>query len=112
MNASIFFAQFWGWLTVIVTAIFFARPSVLVDVKRLIVENRSFGISYGLASLILGLASVILHIVWVANWQVIITVAGWLTLAKGIIVLAWPEISRNTSFEVRMLKRIADQCRA
>jgi hypothetical protein len=47
MTTQTFFALFWGWLTVIVTAMFFIRPKALHDVKRLIVENRAFGPSYG-----------------------------------------------------------------
>ena len=34
MNVQTFVAQFWGWLTVTVALILFARPKVLHDVKR------------------------------------------------------------------------------
>jgi hypothetical protein len=102
MNAQLFFAQFWGWLTVIVTVMFFVRPRALHDVKRLIVENRAFGLTYGYLSLFLGLASVVLHNDWVMNWHVLITIFGWLALIKGIIVIAWPEVSKNTRYETRI----------
>jgi hypothetical protein len=102
MNTQTFFALFWGWLTVIVTAMFFVRPKALHDVKRLIVENRAFGLTYGYLSLFLGLTSVLLHNVWVLNWHVLITIFGWLALVKGIIVIAWPEISKNTKYETRI----------
>ena len=103
MNAQTFVAQFWGWLTLTVALILFVRPKVLHDVKRLIVENRAFGLAYGLMSLILGITSVLLHNVWELNWHVVITMFGWLALLKGIIVLAWPEISKNTRYETRVL---------
>ena len=102
MNAQLFFAQFWGWLTVIVTAMFSIRPKALHDVKRLIVENRAFGLTYGYLSLFLGLASVLLHNDWVMNWHVLITIFGWLALIKGVLVIAWPEISKNTRYETRI----------
>ena len=102
MNAQLFFAQFWGWLTVIVTVMFFVRPRALHDVKRLIVENRAFGLTYGYLSLFLGLASVVLHNDWVMNWHVLITIFGWLALIKGVIVIAWPEVSKNTRYETRI----------
>jgi hypothetical protein len=103
MNTQTFVAQFWGWLTLTVALILFIRPKVLHDVKRLIVENRAFGLAYGLMSLILGITSVLLHNIWELNWHVVITIFGWLALLKGIIVLAWPEISKNTRYETRVL---------
>lgn len=108
MTAQTFFALFWGWLTIIVVVMFFARPQALHDVKHLIVENRAFGLTYGFMSLFLGLASVLLHNVWELNWHVLITIFGWLALIKGVIVIAWPEISKNTKYETRvMTTRIA-----
>lgn len=102
MTTQTFFALFWGWLTVIVTAMFFIRPQALHDVKRLIVENRAFGLTYGYLSLFLGLISVLLHNIWTMDWHVLITIFGWLALLKGIIVIAWPEISKNTKYETRI----------
>lgn len=103
MTAQTLVAQFWGWLTLTVALILFVRPKVLHDIKRLIIENRGFGLAYGLMSLILGITSVLLHNVWELNWHVVITIFGWLALLKGIIVLAWPEISKNTRYETRVL---------
>jgi hypothetical protein len=102
MSNVILLARFWGWLTVIFAVILFVRPSILVDLKRLVVENRAFGLSYGLLSFILGLASVNLYSTWQWHWYVVVTIFGWSALLKGIIVIAWPEISRNASFEVRI----------
>jgi hypothetical protein len=102
MDTQTFFALFWGWLTVIITLMLFIRPKALHDVKRLIVENRAFGLTYGYLSLFLGLTSVLLHNVWVLNWHVLITIFGWLALIKGILVIAWPEISKNTKYETRV----------
>ncbi|MCV7069115.1 hypothetical protein H7H51_31435 [Mycolicibacterium farcinogenes] len=102
MTAQTFFALFWGWLTLIVVAMFFARPQALHDVKHLIVENRAFGLTYGFMSLFLGLASVLLHNAWELNWHVLITIFGWLALIKGVIVIAWPEVSKNTKYETRI----------
>jgi hypothetical protein len=90
MSTETFFALFWGWLTVVVTLMFFIRPKALHDVKHLIVENRSFGLAYGYMSLFLGLASVLLHNYWVPNWHVLVTIFGWLALIKGILVIVWP----------------------
>jgi hypothetical protein len=45
MSVQTFFALYWGWITVIIAAMFFLRPQALHDVKRLIVEQRAFGLT-------------------------------------------------------------------
>ncbi|MFC9601628.1 hypothetical protein ACFY5J_07260 [Peribacillus butanolivorans] len=108
MEVSTFLGLFWGWMTVIVSGILFVRPSVLRELKKLVVEDRGFGIMYGFLSIFLGLGTVILHNVWALNWQGFITVIAWLALLKGIYVIAYPEPSKKTDFEVRILStRIA-----
>ncbi|MGG0238124.1 hypothetical protein [Bacillus rhizoplanae] len=103
MEASTFLGLFWGWVTVIVSGILFVRPSVLRELKKLVVEDRGFGIMYGFLSIFLGLGTVILHNVWAFNWQGFITLIGWLALLKGIYIIAYPEPSKKTDFEVRIL---------
>jgi uncharacterized membrane protein HdeD (DUF308 family) len=68
-----------------------------------VVDDRGFGIIYGLLSIFLGLGTVILHNVWALNWKGFITLIGWLALLKGIYVIAYPEPSKKTDFEVRIL---------
>ncbi|EMN7727155.1 hypothetical protein WB980_000413 [Bacillus cereus] len=103
METSTFLGLFWGWMTVIVSGILFVRPSVLRDLKKLVVEDRGFGIMYGFLSIFLGLGTVILHNVWVFNWQGFPTVIAWLALLKGVYIIAYPEPSKKTDFEVRIL---------
>ena len=54
-------------------------------------EDRAFVISTGYVTLLMGLVTVILHNVWVANWKVVITILGWSTLIKGIMKIGFPE---------------------
>jgi len=54
-------------------------------------DDPAFVISTGYFTLILGLVTVILHNVWVADWRVIITFLGWSTLIKGIMKIGFPE---------------------
>lgn len=108
MTAVYLLAQFWGWLTLIVATILFIRPDVLRELKILMIENRAFSLSYGLLSLILGLASVVLYNRWPPSWRALVSLFGWLALLKGVLVLAWPEISKKPTLEARLLStRIA-----
>jgi len=85
MELSIFLAKVLGLYLVIVSL------AVLVNRKRLprLVEEFSTNIGLNfLASifaLVLGLLLVVSHNIWTADWRVIITILGWLTLAKGVV---------------------------
>lgn len=103
MEITMFIELFWGWMTVIISTVLFVRPSVLRELKRLVVEDRGFGIMYGFLSIFLGLGTVIIHNIWALNWQGFITVIAWLALLKGVYVIAYPEPSKKTNFEVRIL---------
>jgi hypothetical protein len=45
----------------------------------------------GLITLSTGLAIVLVHNVWTADWRVLITITGWLFIASGTIRMALPQ---------------------
>ncbi len=49
----------------------------------------------GVVTLVIGLAMVLVHNVWVLDWRVAITILGWLTLLKGFDLLFFPERMKN-----------------
>ena len=55
------------------------------------VANPAIVFLSGLFALILGLLMVVSHSVWTADWRAVITVIGWLTLAKGVVRILFPE---------------------
>jgi hypothetical protein len=55
-------------------------------------DDKKFVISTGYITLLMGLVTVILHNIWVADWRVAITILGWSTLIKGIMKISFPEI--------------------
>ena len=44
----------------------------------------------GALALIVGIAILLFHNLWVADWRVVITVIGWLSVAKGVVRLLFP----------------------
>lgn len=54
-------------------------------------DDKAFVISTGYITLLMGLVTVIMHNVWVADWRVVITILGWSTLIKGILKIGFPE---------------------
>ena len=90
MGVESFLAKFWGWLLVIVCLIFLLRKKSLDDMFRL-VKDKGFTLLSGYLALVLGLVTVILHNVWVADWRVVVTIFGWISLIKGTSRIAFPE---------------------
>ncbi len=101
MELSIFLAKVLGLYLVIVPL------AVLVNRKhlsRLVEEfstNLGLNILASVFALVLGLLLVASHNIWTADWRVIITILGWLTLAKGVIRLLFLEqVQQLTRFSL------------
>jgi len=89
MEISIFFAQLWGSYFVIFGLLFIITGQLGKTIEM--TDNKAFVISTGYITLLMGLITVILHNVWVADWRVAITILGWSTLIKGILKIGFPE---------------------
>ena len=94
METATFLAQFWGWLMVITCVTFLFRKQTLQDMISLS-KDKGFLILTGFLALILGLVTVLLHNVWVADWPVVITIFGWVSLLKGIARMGFPEATQK-----------------
>jgi len=89
MDISIFLARFLGSFFLIFGLLFIITRQLGRTIEM--TENKAFVISTGYISLLLGLATVVLHNIWVADWRVVITILGWSTLIKGILKIGFPE---------------------
>lgn len=88
MEISIFLSRFWGSLFIIlglstIGAKFLGR---VIEYT----EDKTITISTGYITFLLGLATVVVHSIWVADWRVAVTILGWVTLLKGIEKIAFP----------------------
>jgi hypothetical protein len=54
-------------------------------------EDRTVTVATGYITMLLGLATVVAHNVWVWDWPVVITILGWGTLLKGIEKVGFPD---------------------
>ena len=105
MEISIFFAQLYGSLYIILGLLSLGPKFLGKTIQR--TEDLNFVVSTGYISLLLGLVTVILHNVWVWDWRLVITLIGWSTLIKGIMKMGFPMIihkqaqqfKRKQSFE-------------
>jgi len=89
MDISTFFAQLLGSYCVIFGLLFIITGQLGKTIEM--TDNKAFVISTGYITLIMGLVTVILHNVWVADWRIAITIFGWSTVIKGIQKIGFPE---------------------
>lgn len=85
---TVFLARLLGLFTVLIIAAMLLRGSVMVDAA---LANQPVMLTYGMISLALGLAMVLGHNIWSGGaLPVVVTLVGWLILAKGLALLLVP----------------------
>ncbi len=89
MEISIFLARFLGGFFVIFGSLFIITRQLGKTIEM--TEDKAFVISTGYITLLMGLVTVVLHNMWVADWRIVITLLGWFTLIKGIMKVGFPE---------------------
>ena len=82
---TVFLARFIGLFTVLLVAALLVRGSAIIEVT---VADRPVMLSYAIVSLATGLAMMLGHNVWSGGaLPVVVTLVGWLILAKGLMLL-------------------------
>ena len=86
-----FLARLLGLFSIVIVVAMFVRGSALVET---VVGDRAFLFDLAMISVTVGLAMVIGHNVWTGGvLPVVVTLVGWLILAKGLFLLfATPEM--------------------
>lgn len=62
-----------------------------VSLKRMIAES-ALAFPFFLVLLICGVLMVYGHNLWVADWRVVVTIVGWMTLLKSVAILLAPRL--------------------
>jgi len=95
MNTTIFLAQFWGWFFVITAIAYLVRGNSFLGKLLRMHKDKSFVFLSGWVLLPLGLATIILHNVWVIDWRIVITMAGWSAVFMGVTRIGFPKITEK-----------------
>jgi hypothetical protein len=101
--ASIFLAKLIGPVALVLGIGILVNRSAMRAVLDEFIRNRALVFIAGLITMPAGLAVVLMHNVWVADWPVLITVLGWLALISGAVRLAAPQDA------VKFGRRVYDQ---
>ena len=89
-----YLAEVWGISLVVIPLAMLVKEKY---VKQLFtsVENDATFFFWGVISFLIGLTMILAFNVWSQSWQVVITILGWATLLKGLVVLFFPELAKK-----------------
>lgn len=90
MLISNYLAIVWGLSIVVALLALLVREK---NLKRLFasVAGEEDLFLWGVTAFVIGITSILSHNIWVKNWQVIVTLLGWVSLIKGVSLLIFPE---------------------
>jgi hypothetical protein len=91
MQTSIFLAQLLGPCFLIIGAGLFLNADGYRAMAREFLQSRPLIYLAGLLAIAPGLAVVLVHNVWAADWRVIITIFGWLGFIGGAFRILFPQ---------------------
>ncbi|MBE7437094.1 MAG: hypothetical protein HS115_01470 [Spirochaetales bacterium] len=92
---EMYLARAWGlYLTLIAISLIINRKAL----RQILKAAGKGGFIYlsGFMALCIGILQVLSYNVWVADWNVILTVLGWVSLLKGILIFLWPGYARRS----------------
>lgn len=90
MENSVFLAKLLGPYFIIVAFGILFNLKIYQKIMEDFCKNSALIYLGGIMALFFGLLVVLFHNVWVASWEVIITIFGWLGLIKGIWLITFP----------------------
>ena len=91
MQTSIFLAKLMGPILALAGLAMLINRKGLDALAEEFLRSRALFFLLGLIDFTVGLAIVLTHNVWVADWRIIITLLGWLLLARGVVRTLAPD---------------------
>jgi hypothetical protein len=91
MQASLYLAKLIGPTLLVIGIGMLLNRDGYRDMAREFLGSRALIYIAGLLAFIPGLAMVLAHNVWAADWRIIITILGWLALIGGAFRIVFPQ---------------------
>ena len=95
MDNSIFLAKFWGWYLIIFFFILSINPKRIKQIFNDL-NDEKFLIISSFVAIIVGLINILFHNIWEANYKLIITLIGWMSLFLGLSLFIFPKQTVST----------------
>lgn len=96
MQTSLFIAKLIGPIVVVAGLTALLNPQAMREMAKEFLASRALLFIGGVMALLAGLAVVNTHNRWVADWPVIITLFGWLSIVGGILRIGFPAFTKST----------------
>lgn len=90
METSVLLASLIGPLLVIVGIGVLLNPTHYANMTEEFLKDPQLYYFSGTTAFLIGMAMVLHHNIWVADWPVVITVIGWMSIIKGAIRILFP----------------------
>ena len=91
MQTSVFLAKLMGPVALAVGIAALVNAAVLRQVAEQFLASHALMYLAGLLGMVAGVAIILTHNVWVADWRVLITILGWLAAIGGALRIVVPE---------------------
>ncbi len=91
MQTSLYLAKLIGPTLVVIGIGMLVNRGGYRDMAREFLASRALIFLAGLFAFVPGLAVVLAHNVWTADWRIIITILGWLALIGGAFRILFPQ---------------------
>jgi uncharacterized protein YjeT (DUF2065 family) len=95
MATSVFLAKLIGPVLLVAAIGLFINTSGYRAMAQEFLRGPALLYLAGILTMTAGLAIVLNHNVWVANWPVLITILGWLAVIGGAVRMALPDVTRK-----------------
>ncbi len=91
MELSVFLAKLFGVYLMVLSVLCALRGELFAEVIEDFFTQRALVFFSGLLALAVGIAMVVSHSVWELSWRGAITLIGYVSVAKGIARIAFPD---------------------
>jgi hypothetical protein len=95
MSTSVFLARLIGPVALVAAAAMLLNVAAYRAMAREFLRSPSLIYLSGLLTMTAGLAIVLSHNLWVADWRAILTIFGWLATVGGAARIAFPDKVRS-----------------
>jgi hypothetical protein len=96
---TLYLGRFFGLFVLLTCAALAARPKAAIAAMNDMVESPGLMLVTGIVTLAAGVACVLGHQIWTGgSLPIAVTVLGWVTLLKGLAILALPPGALKTAY--------------
>ncbi|MFC1599659.1 hypothetical protein ACFL3T_01360 [Patescibacteria group bacterium] len=91
MELSLYLGQLFSVVLVVIGLALLLRSKHYAKAYKAWMKDAGLALFTGMVVLVAGVAVVLVHNVWIASWEVLITIVGWGMVLKGVLFLLLPK---------------------